>query len=71
MRRVKTSGVVCRVCIVWVCVAALTTVAVGQSAEEKTAEYLESVRHQPGLLLAFLQQMPKGGDLHVHLSGAV
>jgi adenosine deaminase len=42
-----------------------------QSAEERTAKYLESVRHQPGLLLAFLQQMPKGGDLHVHLSGAV
>jgi hypothetical protein len=42
-----------------------------QSLEEKTAKYLEAVRHQPGLLLAFLQQMPKGGDLHVHLSGAV
>jgi hypothetical protein len=42
-----------------------------QSPEAKTAKYLESVRHQPGLLLAFLQQMPKGGDLHVHLSGAV
>jgi adenosine deaminase len=39
--------------------------------EEKTAKYLESVRHQPGLLLAFLQAMPKGGDLHVHLYGAV
>ncbi|HYW39313.1 MAG TPA: adenosine deaminase [Terriglobales bacterium] len=43
----------------------------GQSAEEKTAKYFESVRHQPGLLLAFLQQIPKGGDLHVHLSGAI
>ncbi|MGA2335127.1 MAG: adenosine deaminase [Terriglobales bacterium] len=43
----------------------------GQSPEEKTAKYLEAVRHQPGLLLAFLQQMPKGGDLHVHLGGAV
>jgi adenosine deaminase len=42
-----------------------------QSAEEKTAKYLESVRHQPGLLLAFLREMPKGGDLHVHLSGAI
>jgi adenosine deaminase/adenosine deaminase CECR1 len=42
-----------------------------QSPEEKTAKYLESVRHQPGLLLAFLQEMPKGGDLHVHLSGAI
>jgi uncharacterized protein CbrC (UPF0167 family) len=42
-----------------------------QSAEEKTAKYMESVLHQPGLLLAFLQQMPKGGDLHVHLAGAI
>ncbi len=32
---------------------------------------MESVRSQPGLLLAFLQQMPKGGDLHVHLAGAI
>ena len=39
--------------------------------EEKAANYMESVRHQPGLLLAFLQQMPKGGDLHVHLYGAI
>jgi len=42
-----------------------------QTAEERTVKYLESVRHQPPLLLAFLQQMPKGGDLHVHLSGAI
>jgi adenosine deaminase len=42
-----------------------------QSAEEKTAKYMESVRHQPELLLPFLQQVPKGGDLHVHLSGAI
>ena len=42
-----------------------------QSPGEKAAKYMESVRHQPGLLLAFLQQMPKGGDLHVHLSGAI
>jgi adenosine deaminase len=42
-----------------------------KAPEEKTSKYLESVRHQPGLLLAFLQQMPKGGDLHLHLSGAI
>lgn len=42
-----------------------------QSPEARTAKYFDSVRHQPGLLLAFLQQMPKGGDLHVHLSGAI
>ncbi len=42
-----------------------------RNPEAKTSSYLESIRHQPGLLLAFLQQMPKGGDLHVHLSGAI
>ncbi|MGZ7106922.1 MAG: adenosine deaminase, partial [Candidatus Angelobacter sp.] len=41
------------------------------SAEQKTARYFESIRSQPLLLHAFLQQMPKGGDLHNHLSGAV
>jgi adenosine deaminase len=46
-------------------------ICLGQSSEEKTARYFESVRHQPGLLLAFLQQMPKGGDLHIHLGGAI
>jgi adenosine deaminase len=49
----------------------LVRVSGAQSPEERTAKYLESVRHEPGLLLAFLQQMPKGGDLHVHLSGAI
>jgi len=54
-----------------ICAFAVAEIAVAQSSEEKTAKYMESVRHQPGLLLAFLQQMPKGGDLHVHLSGAI
>lgn len=41
------------------------------SAEERTARYLESIRHQPSLTLAFLREMPKGGDLHNHLSGSI
>jgi len=41
------------------------------SPEERTAQYLQSVRHQPSLLLAFLREMPKGGDLHNHLSGGI
>src|SRR2546425_3405736 len=32
--------------------------------------YLDSVRHEPDLLAAFLRDMPKGGDLHLHLGGA-
>lgn len=41
------------------------------SPEQRTARYLDSVRHQPSLLMAFLKQMPKGGDLHNHLYGAI
>ena len=41
------------------------------ASEEQTARYFDSIRHDPLRLLPFLQQMPKGGDLHNHLSGAV
>jgi len=43
----------------------------GATAEQRTARHFESIRRQPSLLLAFLREMPKGGDLHVHLSGAL
>ena len=39
--------------------------------EQRASHYFESVRHQPSLTLAFLREMPKGGDLHNHLGGAV
>ena len=52
-------------------ILSLTQISRAQTAEDKAAKYMESVRRQPGLLLAFLQQMPKGGDLHVHLGGAI
>ena len=45
--------------------------AAAQTAEQKTARYLDSIRNQPSLLLAFLHDMPKGGDLHNHLNGAI
>jgi len=45
--------------------------ASAQSAEQKTARYLDSIRRQPPLLLAFLHEIPKGGDLHNHLTGAI
>jgi len=44
---------------------------VTDTGEKKAARYFESIRRQPLLLHAFLQQMPKGADLHNHLSGAV
>ena len=41
------------------------------SAEQRTATYLVSVRQHPSLLLEFLREMPKGGDLHNHLAGTI
>jgi hypothetical protein len=52
-------------------IALATALAAAQSAEQRTSRYLDSVRKQPGLLLAFLSDMPKGGDLHNHLDGAI
>ncbi len=49
----------------------LTGLAAAQSAEQRTAHYLESVRKQPPLLQAFVRDLPKGGDLHNHLDGAI
>jgi adenosine deaminase len=41
------------------------------SPEQRTIRYMDSVRHQKPVLLAFLRDMPKGGDLHNHLAGAL
>jgi hypothetical protein len=41
------------------------------SAEARTARYFESIRSNPNLLLAFLRDMPKGADLHNHLTGGI
>ena len=38
---------------------------------ERTARHFDSIRNSPPELLAFLLRLPKGGDLHSHLSGAV
>jgi adenosine deaminase len=53
------------------CALLLAVLAAAQSAEQRTSHYLESVRKQPPLLLAFLRDLPKGGDLHNHLVGAI
>lgn len=41
------------------------------AAEAATAAYFDSILASPPRLRSFLQAMPKGGDLHSHLSGAV
>ncbi|HEV2381996.1 MAG TPA: adenosine deaminase [Terriglobia bacterium] len=42
-----------------------------ETSSARAARALELVRDQPPLLTDFLARMPKGGDLHNHLSGAV
>ena len=45
--------------------------SVNRAAEQKAASYFESIRKSPPKQLAFLLKMPKGADLHNHLSGAI
>jgi hypothetical protein len=49
----------------------LSALAAAQTFEQRTSLYLERIRKQPQLLLPFLRDMPKGGDLHNHLYGAI
>ena len=43
----------------------------GANPEARAARYFESIRKSPPQMIAFLRKMPKGGDLHNHLSGAI
>ena len=49
----------------------LTPYSPGSVDEAVTADYFESIKSDPLLLAAFLREMPKGADLHNHLSGAI
>ena len=42
-----------------------------QAAEQRAAERLNEILEDPAALDAFLTAVPKGGDLHMHLSGSV
>jgi len=50
---------------------AVATAQAQATSEQRAGRYLESIRRQAPLLLAFLKAMPKGGDLHNHLYGAI
>jgi len=41
------------------------------AGEARAAAWLDAHRNRPPMLRAFLQRMPKGGDIHTHLTGAV
>lgn len=50
---------------------AVTIVAQAPGPTARTAQHFDSIRSSPPKLFAFLLQMPKGADLHSHLSGAI
>jgi hypothetical protein len=50
---------------------ALPAAAQGGEAEERTARYFDAIRSYPRELAIFIREMPKGADLHSHLSGAI
>jgi adenosine deaminase len=49
----------------------LAVAAQSLSPADRTAQFLESARNNPAALMDFLERIPKGGDLHHHLTGAV
>jgi adenosine deaminase len=58
-------------CVLFCCVVQLTAQSVAP-AEARAARAFDEARKQgPAALRAFLYRMPKGGDLHNHLGGAV
>ena len=44
---------------------------IAASPEARTARYLASIRGRTAFEEVFVREMPKGGELHTHLSGAV
>ena len=55
----------------WAQATAKTNAAAKATPEQRVARALEAARANPLELRAFLVRMPKGADLHSHLSGAV
>jgi adenosine deaminase len=52
------------------CAVAHVSAAEQTTPEQRTAQELDNVRSEPLLLRDFLFRMPKGADLHLHLTGA-
>jgi hypothetical protein len=70
VRRIA-AGFLVAMCVVAATASAQPAPAPPAAGDAATARYFASIRNEPSLLLAFLSEMPKGGDLHNHLSGAI
>lgn len=60
-----------KIAAVFVVLFGVQFVGAQNSNEAATARKFASIRNQPLALEAFLREMPKGGDLHNHLSGSI
>ena len=69
--RSKIASALIVVLTCWLTVSAQPGVRSRGASEQRAASYFESIRKSPPKQLAFLLKMPKGGDLHNHLSGAI
>lgn len=57
--------------VLLVAALALAGVANARADEASTVRYFDAIADSPPLRAAFLRAMPKGGELHVHLTGAI
>ena len=69
--RSKIASALIVVLTCWLTLSAQPGVRSRGASEQRAASYFESIRKSPPKQLAFLLKMPKGGDLHNHLSGAI
>lgn len=53
------------------CLLFATTMGYAQENNKQLNDYFEQIRKNEAELTAFISQMPKGGDLHNHYSGAI
>ena len=66
------AGLAVTLAVVVAAIPAAGAVAAEERGDAGRVEaYLAQVRNNSQRLHAFLQDLPKGGDLHTHLSGAV
>src|SRR5215469_7797829 len=61
----------CRLVLFFFLNTSLAIAQAGVSSEQRANHYLAGFRKQLPLVLPFLHDMPKGGDLHNHLGGAI
>lgn len=74
MTKISPVRITCTLVVVLSCVLTLSAqpgVKSRGASEQRTASYFESIRKSPPKQMAFLLKMPKGGDLHNHLSGGI